>query len=404
MELSSTTPNVLTVRRFTELAREQLEEAFSDVRVEGEISNYKQHASGHCYFTLKDAHAQVRCVMWRHIARALYFAPSDGMLVRLYGKASIYEKRGDFQLITRAMRHAGEGGLQKAFEELKRTLQLEGLFDREHKKPIPPIPSRIGIVTSGSGAALQDILSIIERRFPLIDVLVYPVHVQGPQAAPSICEAIETFNALVTREEYRVELLIVGRGGGSLEDLWAFNEERVARAIFESTLPVISAVGHETDFTIADFVADCRAATPSMAAELVAPDRAELAAYLHNVCERSREQMSDIVDRHRRRIEAIVTAHSFNKPVDMLNQYKQQVDNLAVRLDHAGDRYLERLKGYLDGAQQQLELLDPRRPLKKGYAIVEQDGQFVRSARALRTDHPATLHFDDGKHNARITD
>ena len=240
---------VISVSTFAGQVRSSIEAQFGRVWIEGEISNFKQYSSGHCYFTLKDHDAQIRCVMWRNTARALYFTPTDGMLVKLYGKASFYEKRGDFQVVASAMRHAGEGSLQQAFEALKQKLNAEGLFDETHKKPKPLIPARIGVITSGSGAAIQDILSIIGRRFPLTEVLICPVLVQGAGSAKSICEAIEAFNQVPDDDELRVDVLIVGRGGGSLEDLWSFNEETVARAIFASDIPVISAVGNETDFT-----------------------------------------------------------------------------------------------------------------------------------------------------------
>ena len=397
-------PDVLSVSSFARHARECIEDAFGDVRVEGEISNFKQHTSGHCYFTLKDQEAQVKCVMWRHTAQSLYFRPEDGMQVRLYGKASVYEKRGDLQLVARALRHAGEGGLQKAFEELKRKLQQEGLFDPALKKPIPTFPTRIGVVTSETGAALHDILSIIERRYPVVEVLLFPVHVQGAQAAPTICAALEKVNALVTKAEFRVELLIVGRGGGSLEDLWAFNEEEVARAIFASSIPIVSAVGHETDFTIADYVADQRAATPSMAAELVTPSAPELYAYIQSLSHRSRELVLSRIEDHRRHIQAILSKHSFNRPVDQLTQYKQHVDFLAARLSRLGPRYVNDLRDRVESLNQQLTLLDPYLPLKKGYAIVEQDGQFIRSADALQSGKPAEVRFVDGKRIMRATD
>lgn len=397
-------PDVLSVSSFTRYARECIEDTFGDVQVEGEISNFKQHTSGHCYFTLKDREAQVKCVMWRHTAKSLYFRPEDGMQVRLYGKASVYEKRGDLQLIARALRHAGEGGLQKAFEQLKQKLQQEGLFDPELKKPIPTFPTRIGVITSETGAALHDILSIIERRYPIVEVLLFPVQVQGAQAAPTICAALEKVNTLVTNEEFRVELLIVGRGGGSLEDLWAFNEEEVARAIFASSIPVISAVGHETDFTIADYVADQRAATPSMAAELVTPSAPELYAYVQSLSHRSRELILHRIEDHRRYIQEILSKHSFNRPVDQLTQYRQHVDLLAARLTRLGPRYVEGLKNRVESLNQRLTLLDPYLPLKKGYAIVEQDGQFIRSADALQSSTPATIRFEDGSRTVRATD
>ena len=402
MEFSQRESNAMSVGTFVRRTREAIEGAFGDVQVEGEISNFKQHSSGHCYFTLKDSDAQIRCVMWRHTARSLYFRPADGMLVRLYGKASVYEPRGDLQLVARALRHAGEGGLQQAFEKLKQQLYHEGLFDPAHKKPLPPLPEHIAVITSETGAALHDILSIIERRYPLVEVLLFPVHVQGPEAAPEICQAIQQVNELVTAGTFSVQVIIVGRGGGSLEDLWAFNEERVARAIFASSVPIISAVGHETDFTISDFVADQRAATPSMAAELATPDAHELYTYLSALSHRAHELLVGRIEQHRHAIEAMVNRHSFNRPVDQLHQFRQHLDALSMRLDLAENRYMQRIQEQMESLRQRLELLDPYRPLKKGYAIVEQDGKFVRSADALHSESPATARFEDGTRTIRI--
>ncbi|HMB89444.1 MAG TPA: exodeoxyribonuclease VII large subunit, partial [Rhodothermales bacterium] len=262
---------ILSVSDLTRGLREVVETQFDNVWVEGELSNFRQYRSGHCYFTLKDDDAQLRCVMWKHFTQYVFFDPQDGMLVRLHGHASVYETRGELQLVTRSMQLAGEGALQKAFEELKQRLEAEGLFAPGHKQSLPPYPESIGIITSGDGAALHDILSVLSRRFPQVRVLVCPVHVQGMGAAEEIAEAITTFNSLPPGDDFRPDVLIVGRGGGSAEDLWAFNEEVVARAMYDAEIPTISAVGHETDYSISDYVADVRAATPSMAAELVVP-------------------------------------------------------------------------------------------------------------------------------------
>ena len=394
----------LSVGAFVRLAREHIEGAFNDIWIEGEISNFTRHSSGHCYFTLKDAEAQVRCVMWRNTAARLYFSPTDGMLVRLYGKASVYEKRGDLQLVARALRHAGEGALQQAFEALKNQLSEEGLFDVAYKKMLPAFPQVIGVITSGTGAAVQDILSILARRYPLVEALVCPVQVQGMGAAESISEAIDAFNRWVLEEGRRVDLLIVGRGGGSLEDLWAFNEEVVARSIFASQIPIVSAVGHETDVTISDYVADVRAATPSMAAEIVVPDRLELLAYLRTSTGRATEAMQRRIDQFRAYLDTLTHRHGFRRPMDSLAQHMQRIDELKTRLEQAGGRYLKQRGDAVDQLHRQLNLLDPSRPLKKGYVMVEQDGRLVRSADALRQDIEATLRFHDGKRIVKRAD
>lgn len=399
---SNSETDALSVTAFARLAREAMEGQFKRVKVEGEISNFKRHSSGHCYFTLKDSGAQIRCVMWRNVAQALYFTPSDGMQVCLYGRASVYEQRGDLQLVANALRHAGEGALQKAFEALKQSLAAEGLFEQSAKKPLPTLPERIGIITSGTGAAIQDLLSILERRYPLAEVLICPVQVQGAGASTAISEAIEAFNAIVVGSALRVDVLIVGRGGGSIEDLWAFNEEAVARAIFASEIPVVSAVGHESDITISDYVADIRAATPSMAAEIVTPDKAELAAYIRGASARLTDRMLQHIDQSRNYVDTLTQRHGFQRPIDMMMQFRQRLDDLAFRLDRAGPRYLEQQQTRVQQLQQQLTLLDPYRPLKKGYVMVEQDGQFIRSATTLRDKTSITLRFHDGNRNVNL--
>ncbi|MEM6646630.1 MAG: exodeoxyribonuclease VII large subunit, partial [Bacteroidota bacterium] len=283
---------VRSVGELTRALRATVEEAFTDVWVEGELTNFKRASSGHCYFTIKDADGQMRCVMWRTTTRRVFFEPRDGMLVQIRAYASLYEPRGELQLVARAMVLAGEGALQQQFEALKRKLDAEGLFDAERKQPLPAYPERIGVITSGTGAALHDILSILQRRFPHVEVFVCPVRVQGMGAAEQIADAIEAFDAVPRDAPFRVDLLIAGRGGGAAEDLWAFNEEAVARAVAACAIPVISAVGHEVDYSISDFVADVRAATPSMAAELAVPDRREVMANVLGLREVARQSVA----------------------------------------------------------------------------------------------------------------
>lgn len=384
---------VLSVSRLTGALRSVVEGRFGDVWVEGELSNFKRHSSGHCYFTLKDDAAQLRAVLFRGNARHVSFRPQDGMLVQVYGSASVYEPRGDLQVIARGMKLAGEGALQKAFEALKKKLASEGLFERRHKRPLPRFPNRLGIVTSGTGAALQDILSVLERRFPCVSVTVCPVQVQGFHAAEEIARAIRAFN----RQAWPVDLLLVGRGGGSLEDLWAFNEEVVARAVFESQIPIISAVGHETDFSIADFVADRRAATPSMAAELAVPDRRELMASLRSRGEALRTSLSRRVERHRRHVRHLISTYGFMRPADRLRQYLQQIDGLAEQLHRCSLRGVETRRARLAALRDRLELLSPERPLERGYVLVERGGRIVRHARAVSEGDSLELRFADGR-------
>ncbi|MBU1487387.1 exodeoxyribonuclease VII large subunit, partial [bacterium] len=265
--------HIYTVNELIQLMKASLEEDFGSIRVKGEISNLVRPSSGHLYFTIKDEQAQIKVAMFKSSQAGLRFIPADGMQVILYGRVSIYEKRGDLQVYAQWLEPVGKGALYLAFEQLKEKLRVEGLFDPAHKRPIPLLPRRVGVITSPTGAAIRDILNVSERRFANIRILLYPVRVQGREAPGEIAEAISVMNELNL-----VDVLIVGRGGGSLEDLWAFNEETVARAIFASKIPIISAVGHETDFTISDFVCDLRAPTPSAAAELVVKNKQDLEA------------------------------------------------------------------------------------------------------------------------------
>ena len=395
-------PPVLQVSELADGIKACLEKGFADVWVEGEVSDFHRHTSGHCYFTLVDAAAQVRCVLWRHFTPYVFFEPKDGLLVRVHGKVSFYERRGSVQVVARSMRLAGEGALQRAFEKLKAKLAGEGLFEARHKKPLPRFPETLGVVTSGGGAALQDVLSILDRRFAAVRVLVCPVPVQGLGAAEAIAEAVEAFNAVDPGEPLRADLLIVGRGGGSAEDLWAFNEERVARALFASEIPVISAVGHETDVTLADFVADVRAATPSMAAELAVPDGQEVEADVRTLHAYLHERVGGLIREHERRVRQLTGSHAFLQPLDRLRHERRRLDELTRRLHQSAERRLRDDALRLDALQHRLHTLDPMRPLTRGYAWVERDGQAIRSAHALHPSDDVTLRFADGARRARV--
>lgn len=393
---------VLSVSELTTSLRETVEQAYDDVWVEGELSNFKRPSSGHCYFTLKDAEAQLRCVMWRSTANRIFFQPRDGLLVRIRASASVYERRGDLQLIARSMQMAGEGALQKAFEALKRKLDAEGVFAAEHKQPLPPFPEKIGVITSGTGAAIHDILSILERRFPQITALVCPVQVQGIGAAEQVAEAIEAFNEAPLGDAFRVDVLIVGRGGGSAEDLWAFNEEVVARAIFASSIPIISAVGHESDISIADFVADVRAATPSMAAELAVPDQREVRMVVDGLARALNDYLERYTEAAQRRVEVLVGSYHFNRVQDRILQERQHIDALEGRLERRIAQHLDRIEDRRAALQQRLHLLDPQRPLRLGYVQVTQAGEPVTTSKALAAGDRVVLQFRDGKREADI--
>ncbi|MCB1091511.1 MAG: exodeoxyribonuclease VII large subunit, partial [Verrucomicrobiae bacterium] len=323
-------PAIPSVTELTRQIRESLEGRFSDVWVEGEISNYRPHSSGHHYFTLKDARAQLSCVMFRGQARTLPEAIRDGRLVQARGDISVYEARGQYQLVVRWMQPKGFGELQARFEALKRQLEAEGLFDSGRKRPLPFFPRTVALVTSPTGAAIRDMLNILGRRAPWLRILVWPVRVQGNGASDEIARAI---NEIKSRPDLGIEVVIVGRGGGSIEDLWSFNEEDVARAISECPVPVISAVGHEIDFTIADFVADLRAPTPSAAAELVTPDGSELRKQIELLIRRlglrSEQRLGGMaahLDYHRRSL-------STHEPGRVIEDYLQGCDLLKDRLE-----------------------------------------------------------------------
>jgi exodeoxyribonuclease VII large subunit len=388
---------VLTVFEITSRIKLALESSFPQVWIQGEISNAKLHSSGHFYFTLKDEQAQISAVMWRSRVATLLFKPEDGMNVIARGSITVYPPRGNYQIDVIHLQPLGIGELQLAFERLKKKLEAEGLFDPAHKKPLPEFPERIGIVTSETGAAIQDIRSVLERRFPSLEVILYPVRVQGAGAADEIAEAIREFNRYGN-----IDVLIVGRGGGSLEDLWAFNEEVVARAIYASKIPVVSAVGHEIDFSIADFVADVRAATPSAAAELVVRDRTELLELLGNMCYTMHQAVEDKINDYRNRIRNLLGSYAFNRPRDLLRQFAQRVDelerSLLVHMTHLHERLIDRHRA----AELRLEALNPVRVLERGYAIVWKDHEVVASAHRLQEGDRAKIQFHDGTVPTRV--
>jgi exodeoxyribonuclease VII large subunit len=318
---------VLTVSELTGKVRDLLARNFTDIWVEGEISNCRPAQSGHVYFTLKDDRAQVRCVFFKQQQRGVKFRPEDGLHVTVRGSLSVYESRGEYQIYVETIEPVGLGALQLAFEQLKKRLDAEGLFAQEKKKPLPLLPSRIGLITSPSGAAVRDIIRILRRRFHNVCLTLYPVRVQGEGSAAEIVKALKHFNQKVS-----VDVLILARGGGSLEDLWSFNEEIVARAIFDSVIPVIAGVGHETDFTIADFVADVRASTPSAAAELVLQTRREFDKHLADLRENLAGLMRYRLLESSRRIHELAGRRGFRRPLDLLRQQRQRADELTARL------------------------------------------------------------------------
>lgn len=434
--LLSNDRSILSVSQLNRSVRQLLETHMALLWVEGEISNLARPSSGHWYFTLKDSNAQVKCAMFTNRNNRVNFQPRNGQQVVLRARVSLYEGRGDFQLIAEHMEEAGFGALQRAFEALKTKLQTEGLFDEQRKRPLPTLPQHIGVVTSPTGAAIRDILTVLQRRFPSIPVTVLPVPVQGQAAAPAIANAIQLAN-----ETGLFDVLIVGRGGGSLEDLWPFNEEVVARAIYDSAVPVVSAVGHEVDFTISDFVADARAATPSAAAELLSPDRdswlqryraveTQLARLMQQHLKqlsirtqhlRSRlrhpgiklQQQSQTLDQLELRLKRAINGHlqqnAANQrqlaarlqqfhPQTLINLNRQQVDFATKNLRQALQSRLKTLQQRLQQNMQRLNTVSPLNTLERGYAMVTSaDNKVIQHIQQVHTGDTITTRLTDGE-------
>lgn len=373
-------PKIYTVSDLTAEIRALLEDSFSGVWVEGELSNVHQHSSGHIYFSLKDEHSQIRAVMFRVQNRQLRFQAKDGLAVLVYGALDVYERRGDYQIVAEYMEPKGLGALQLAFEQRKEKLRAEGLFDDARKRPIPLLPGRIGVVTSPTGAAVRDILHVLRRRFAGVDVLIYPVAVQGDQAAPQIVEALGELN-----RRGGLDVVIVARGGGSIEDLQAFNEESVARAIAASRIPVISAVGHEVDYTIADFVADLRAPTPSAAAELVIAKRDELAQRLDDLHARMTGVMRSGLHGLRVRMSGLNRHLRLLNPVERVQMQRRRLAELMKGLTGCADRRVTMLHGELKAVVGKLDSLSPLAILSRGYSICLRlpDREIVKDSLAV---------------------
>jgi exodeoxyribonuclease VII large subunit len=358
---------IWTVSQLTGRIRDVLSAAFGGVWVEGEVSNFKAAQSGHLYFTLKDESSQVKCVCFRNSAMRLKFRPEDGLKARVRGSISVYEPRGEYQIYVEHIEPVGVGELQLAFEQLKKKLGEEGLFDPARKKPLPLLPRRIGVITSTSGAALRDILRILRRRFPNVRVLIYPVRVQGEGAAGEIAAALKFFTA-----RNAADVLIVARGGGSLEDLWAFNEEKVARAIAASHIPVISAVGHETDFTIADFVADVRASTPSAAAEIVVQTREAFDNHIRQLVQTLGDRVRYMVLERQHRLQELFAERAWRRPEEIVRQYRQRTDEFSLRLGEVLRVRLDRLRKRFIDARARVASFDLRTRLKAMRSRIDQ--------------------------------
>lgn len=388
------TGDYLTITKLTRDIKVILETSFPSVWVQGEISNFTHHRSGHMYFSLKDEDAQISCIMWRSRNPELSFSPLDGMKVLVKARLTLFERRGAYQLDVWQMQLAGAGELQLAFEQLKRRLNEEGLFDEIYKKPLPVFPERIGIVTSPTGAAIHDLKSVLTRRFPGVEMILNPVRVQGEGAAAEIADAIDAFNTFG-----EVDVIIVTRGGGSLEDLWAFNEEVVARAIFSSGIPVVSAIGHEIDFSISDFVADFRASTPSAAAELVVRDRMEIKDRLADALETIANSILATVRDERERIKMIRRSYAFGQPLDFVRQACQRLDEVRGRMDRDVTHQIAIKRQIVTSMQKRLSLLEHQNVLKRGYSLCYRnaDGRLVAEANLLKKRDKIRIEFHKGR-------
>ena len=382
-----------TVSEITRRIKGLLETSLPTVWVQGEISNFTWHSSGHLYFTLKDEYSQLRCVMWRERSQRLFFTPQNGMKVLAQGDITVYERAGQYQLTVRQLQPAGIGELELAFEQLKERLRAEGLFDEKHKRSLPEFPQTIGVVTSPTGAAIRDIAQIIGRRAPWVQVILRPTLVQGEGAAADIAQAIDEFN-----QYGKVDLLIVGRGGGSLEELWAFNEEMVARAIYRSRIPVISAVGHEVDFTIADFVADRRAPTPSAAAELAVRDRAELQKLVRLLQQQAADGVLRRIKDAQTKVDALISSYALRRFEDSLQQQLQRVDELTGALIRGLDHIVVGKIGSFREVVGKLDVLSPLSAFQRGFCICQRlpEMTVVKESAALRVADMVKLRFKTG--------
>ena len=382
--------NAVTVTQLNKYLKDRFDEDenLGAILVKGEISNFKNHYTGHLYFTLKDENSLIKCIMFKSYAERLAFKPKDGMKVMVFGSVSVFERDGVYQIYVKSMMEDGMGDLHEQFEQLKAKLEAEGLFDESHKKPIPLYPKVVGVLTSQTGAVIRDIINVSTRRNPNVYIRLLPVPVQGPGAAEKIAEKIKVMN-----EKKLADVLIIGRGGGSLEDLWPFNEEIVARAIYDSELPIISAVGHETDFTIADFVADLRAPTPSAAAELAVPDVYELKQKINNYQNRYRLALKKKNELMRLRYEKCMKSRVFTDPLRRIRDMDVTVDSYIQRLENKMKIIHKDSQSSYIKLVSKLDTLSPLKTLTRGYSLVEKNNNIIKSAKDVNTGDKIDLKF-----------
>lgn len=391
--------NAVTVTQLNKYLKDRFDEDenLGAILVKGEISNFKNHYTGHLYFTLKDENSLIKCIMFKSYAERLAFKPKDGMKVMVFGSVSVFERDGVYQIYVKTMMEDGMGDLHEQFEQLKAKLEKEGLFDEVHKKPIPLYPKVIGVLTSQTGAVIRDIINVSTRRNPNVYIRLLPVPVQGPGAAEQIAKKIKIMN-----EKKLADVLIIGRGGGSLEDLWPFNEEIVARAIYDSEIPIISAVGHETDFTIADFVADLRAPTPSAAAELAVPDIFEVKQKIINYQDRSKLALKKKIEIMKLRFEKIMKSRIFTDPMRKVMDNSIILDDYMKRLENAMKEIKTEKKNKYTELVTKLDSISPLKTLIRGYSLTEKDGKIIKRATQIDKGDIITIKFSDGEKNAEI--
>ena len=394
------TYNPISVSELNKYIKEKFEddEYFSNVLVEGEISNFKHHYTGHMYFTLKDENSLIKSIMFKTYTSHLDFVPQDGMKVMILGSISVFERDGTYQLYAKAMKQLGKiGDLRAAYEQLKEKLEKEGLFNKEHKKPIPIMPKIIGVLTSNTGAVIRDIINVSTRRNPNVQIRLYPVPVQGEGAAQKIAEGIKFMN-----QNKLADVLIIARGGGSLEDLWPFNEEVLARAIYESNLPIISAVGHETDFTISDFVADLRAPTPSAAAELAVANIAELKIKLNTYNKRLKQALLRITQLMKLRYQKCMKSRIYTDPLKEINQKYMLIDIKTKEMENFINKKIQKEKLKAQSLILKLDSISPLKTLARGYSIVSKNKKTIKSIKQIEKEDKITIQMQDGILDAKI--
>lgn len=392
-------PTPITVTELNKYMKEKVasDEYLNNVLVKGEISNFKLHYTGHMYFTLKDENSLIKCIMFKGQTATLNFVPKDGMKVIVFGTVSVFERDGVYQIYAKAMQEEGMGALYTAYKELKEKLEKEGLFEASHKQKIPIMPKIIGVLTSQTGAVIRDIINVSTRRNPNVYIRLFPVPVQGEAAGEKIAKAIQLMN-----EKKLADVLIIGRGGGSLEDLWPFNEEVVARAIYNSKLPIISAVGHETDFTIADFVADLRAPTPSAAAELAVPDVYEVRRKIDSYQDRLRMSLIKKIELMKMRYEKCMSSSVFKDPFKKVNDNYLKLDKNIKQLENLIKLKQEKEKTKYIELVAKLDTLSPLKTLARGYSITQKDGKVVKSKEMLKQGDIIDIRFLDGRKQAKV--